>query len=65
MSDEAYDALVESVAGPAEASDDAGRMKQHPIPDQIAADKHLANRAGASSRALPIRFGRIRPPGAI
>jgi hypothetical protein len=33
-----------NAAGPAEAHGDAGGMKQHSLPDQITADKHLAGK---------------------
>lgn len=57
--------IAENAEGPAEAEDDAGRVKQHKLTDQITADVYLAKKTAASSRSLPIRIGRIRPPGAI
>lgn len=57
--------IAENAEGPAEAEDDAGRVKQHSLPDQIAADAYIAKKTAAASRSLPIRIGRIRPPGAV
>jgi len=38
------DAIRTNAEGPAEAHGDSGRMKEHSLPDQIAADKYLAGK---------------------
>jgi len=35
------DTILENAQGPAEARGDAVSVKQHPLPDQIEADKYL------------------------
>lgn len=59
------DSIAENAAGPASAKDDAGEFKQHALKDQIEADRYLTQKTAAASRALPIRLGRFRPPGAV
>lgn len=49
--------------GPAEAQGDAGRVAQHSLPDQIAADKYLAEKQAGRRKTLPIRLARLRPGG--
>lgn len=38
--------------------------KAQPLPDQIAADQYLANKAAQKSRRFPVRLFKIVPPGA-
>ncbi len=57
--------IQNTAAGPAEAHDQAGGMRAQPLRDLVAADEHLARKAAARSKALPIRVGIIRPPGAV
>jgi hypothetical protein len=63
MADELDDAMLENAEGPAEAADDAGSFKQHPIPDQIALAKYRAAQAAASTRRRGVRFNVLIPPG--
>ena len=49
--------------GPAKASGDSGSVEQHSLPDQIAADKHLASKQAASGKGLGIRRIKLSPPG--
>lgn len=64
MSDEIANKITENAVGPAAASGDGVSVTQHKLTDQIAADKHADRRAAAARRGLPLRFGRLRPPGA-
>jgi len=57
-------AILDNAAGPAKASGDAGSVEQHPLPDQIDADRYLASRQAAKSPAKAIRLIRLVPPGA-
>lgn len=66
MADELDQTIRENAQGPAEARGDAVSMRQHGLPDQIAADKYLASktaRAGHPAKAL-VRVQFI-PPGAV
>ena len=58
------DTIRENAEGPAEAHGDSGGMKQHSLPDQIAADKYLAGKT-AVGRDPAKAFTRMKivPPG--
>lgn len=57
---------IETVAGqPAEARDDEGQMKNTPLADLIAADKHLRATSAAARDGLPIRRVKMRNPGTV
>lgn len=63
--DSLEEAIKENAAGPSKASGDSGSMEQHPLPDQIAADKYLANKKAMASPTFGLRRARIVPPGAV
>ena len=68
MSDasEIEDALVASALGAAETTNLAGeRTKMHPLRDQIEALRVAERKASVTSGRLPIRFFKLRPPGAV
>jgi len=66
MADELNDVIRESAAGPAEAEADGIRIKQHPLPDLLEADRHLRGRgAGANvGNVLSSMRAKLVPPGA-
>lgn len=61
--DNLTDAIRENAAAPAEASVDGQAVRQHPLRDQIAADRYLASKQ-ATKKGLGIKLTRIVPPGA-
>jgi len=63
MSDEIRDAIESTAKGPARVRTDAGEVEAQSIPDQIEADKYLASRAAASTKARGLRFNQIVPGG--
>jgi len=63
MGDELTNNIEESAAGPKRARGDSGEMEQHPLPDQIAADRYLEAKK-ASRKGLGIRTTKLVPPGA-
>jgi len=63
MADELEDVIRTNAAGPAEAHGDSGGVKQHPLPDQIAADKYLAGKRAAANPAKGFTRLKIVPPG--
>lgn len=65
MADDLANTIKQNAEGPAEAHGDAGGMKQHSLPDQIAADKYLANKAALSSGSRGLRKLKIVPPGTV
>ena len=63
MADDLENAIRENALGPAEAHGDAGGMKQHSLPDQIAADKYLAGKRAMANPAKSFTRVKIVPPG--
>lgn len=60
------DTILEVAQGPAEFQNDMGRMKAHNPKDLIEVDKYLRQTAAsAQTSKLPIRIGKLRPPGAV
>lgn len=59
------DTIQQAAGEPAEAHDKAGGMKSHSLGDLVQADEHLARKSAGRSKALPIRLGKLRPPGAV
>jgi hypothetical protein len=57
-------ALRENAAGPAKAIVDGVNVEQHPLPDQIEADRYLASKKAAKAAGLGLRITRLVPPGA-
>ena len=55
--------LRENASGPKRASGDSGSIEQHPLADQIAADRYLASKKAAKSGGLGIRLSKLVPPG--
>jgi len=64
MADDLQDAIRENAQGPAEAQGDSGRVRQHSLSDQIAADRYLASREAAKSKGRGLVFNKLVPPGA-
>ena len=56
-------AIHDNATGPVEASVDGQSVKQHPLRDQIEADRHLSSK-DAAKRKLGIRMTKVIPPGA-
>lgn len=65
MPDQPLDQTIrDNAQGPAEAHGDSGGVKQHPLKDQIEADRFLASKAAVKSKGRGVRFSKIAPPGA-
>ena len=64
MPEELDNTIRENASGPKRASGDSGSVEQHPLKDQIAADKHLASKQAAAVKGLGIRRVKLSPPGA-
>lgn len=64
MSDELENTIRENAQGPAKASGDSGSVEQHPLSDQIEADRYLASKQAAKSKSRGLRFNKLVPPGA-
>lgn len=57
---------IETVAGgPQEASADGVVVKQHKLPELVAADQYLKQADGAEKKHRGLRFTLLKPPGAV
>jgi hypothetical protein len=57
------DTIRENAAGPKRAKGDSAEMEQHPLPDQIAADRYLASKNATKKKGLGATFKKLVPPG--
>ena len=64
MAEELDSTIQQNAQGPESAEADGVKVKQHSLPDQIAADKYLASKAAMRKRNFGLRRVRIIPPGA-
>ena len=60
---ELEDTIRENAEGPKRAKGDAGEMEQHPLPDQIAADRYLQSKTAVQGKGLGIVTKKLVPPG--
>jgi len=63
MADDLTTTIQTNAAGPKRARGDSGEMEQHPLPDQIAADRYLKSKAASQATGLGIRMTKLVPPG--
>ena len=63
MAEDLEDKIVENAQGPQRARGDSGEIEQHSLPDQIAADMYIAQKAASKAKGLGIRFFKLSPPG--
>ncbi len=63
MSDTLDNSIKENATGPRKATGDSGSVEQHPISDQIAADKYLESKKASRNKGLGIKLARISPGG--
>ena len=64
MTDDLKDTIKQNAEGPKQAAADGVNVQQHPLDDQIAADKYLAGKEAVSKNPAKA-FIRVRivPPG--
>ena len=63
MADDLEDTIRDNAQGPAKATGDSGSMEQHPLPDQIAADRYLESKKATRCKGLGIGLKKLVPPG--
>ena len=63
MTDTLSDIIERNAEGPAKASGDSGSMEQHPLPDQIEADRYLESKKATRGKGLGIGLKKLVPPG--
>ena len=61
--DEIEQSLRENATGPKRAKGDSAEMEQHPLPDQIAADRYLQSKKASRNKGLGIALKKLSPPG--
>ena len=65
MPEELADAILENATGPQSETGDGVSVTQHPLRDQIAADRYLRDAAVAADPAACLARRRIVLPGAV
>lgn len=61
--DDLKEAIRENAKGPAKAAGDSGSVEQHPLRDQIEADRYLNSKKAAKAKRLGLRITKLVPPG--
>ena len=65
MVEDLENTIRDNASGPAKASADGTSMEQHSLPDQIAADKYLSQKAAGKNPAKAFTRVKIVPPGTV
>ena len=65
MPDDVKIAIEQNAQGPSMARGDSGEVRQHPMTDQIAADKYLAANEGFKKNHGGIRMVKLQAPGSV
>ena len=63
MAEELDNSIQQNAGGPKKASGDSGSVEQHPLADQIAADKYLESKKASRAKGLGIKLAKISPGG--
>jgi len=63
MAEDLDSTIRQNAEGPAEAQGDSGRMKQHGLSEQIAADRYLEGKKAARKKGLGVALKKLVPPG--
>jgi len=63
VADDLDDKIRENAEGPAKVTGDAGSVEQHPLRDQIEADRYLNSKKAANQKSRGLRFSKLVPPG--
>ncbi len=65
MSDSIEDTIKTNAEGPKARLGDSGSVEQHPLADQIAADKYLESKKASRAKGLGIKLAKIAPGGTV
>ncbi len=65
MADELDTSILQNAQGPAKAASDAGSVVQHPLKDQIEADRYLSAKQAAKKRKRGLRITKLILPGQV
>lgn len=58
-------AIRENAEGPKRAQGDSGSVEQHPLKDQIDADRYLASKEAMKKPGIGIKFAKLVPSGSV
>lgn len=64
MTTDLENSIRDNAAGPRKAKGDNVEVEQHPLPDQIAADKYLASKNATKRKGLGVSLKKLSPSGA-
>jgi len=65
MTDNLNNSILDSATQPAKVSSDGVSVEQHPLSEQIAADKYLASKTATQKKGLGIKFTKLSPSGTV
>jgi len=63
MGDETGQAIDKNARGPKRVRGDEGEVEQHPLRDQIEADRYRKAKTGVETPTRGLRFMKSKPPG--
>jgi len=64
MIDDLEQTIRDNAKAPAKATGDSGSVEQHPLRDQIEADRYLNSKKAAKRKGLGVKISKLVPPGA-
>ena len=65
MAEDLDSTIRENASGPKRARGDSGEIEQHPLKDQIAVDKYLAEKGALAKKNVGLTRVKIIPPGTV
>jgi len=65
LTDTLDNSIQQNAVVPRKASSDSVSVEQHPLPDQIAADKYLESKKASRAKGLGIKLAKISPGGTV
>ncbi len=66
MADDGMEEVIrENAKAPKRAKGDAGEVEQHPLKDQIEADRYLASKQAVKRKGKGLRISKLVPPGTV
>jgi hypothetical protein len=65
MAEALDDTIKDNASGPKRAGADSVSVEQHPLADQIAADKYLESKKASRAKGIGIKLAKLSPGGAV
>lgn len=65
MPDDVKTQIEENAQAPRRVSADGVEVDEHPLQDQIAADRYLDSQTSQANPSRGLRFTRLKPPGSV